>query len=190
MAFAFVGNAQAFSNDRARSVISPYYQADGDGSVYTFVGVSHPSLDTAQTRIGLTMSAVGLSEDGSGNSTSFSVDSGETHRIFVVTTNDNVFDPNGSAFSGDSRVHFITSSGSSSGFLKALSSNTNPAVAESNGRFNNLSQLSFWGVVVVRANSTGFAMEFVGDAHDSSILPGTSLVPVNGTTTGPARGIN
>jgi hypothetical protein len=31
--------------------------------------------------------------------------------------------------------------------------------------------LSFWGAVVVEQNSTGFAMEFIGDMHDSAASP-------------------
>ena len=31
--------------------------------------------------------------------------------------------------------------------------------------------LSFWGSVVVETNTTGFAMEFIGDMHDSAAAP-------------------
>ena len=31
--------------------------------------------------------------------------------------------------------------------------------------------LSFWGAIVIEANTTGFAMEFIGDMHDSAATP-------------------
>ena len=31
--------------------------------------------------------------------------------------------------------------------------------------------LSFWGAVVIETNTTGFAMEFIGDMHDSAATP-------------------
>jgi len=41
--------------------------------------------------------------------------------------------------------------------------------------------LSYWGAVVVETNTTGFAMEFIGDMHDSSSAPDFSCAnPVSG----------
>jgi len=40
--------------------------------------------------------------------------------------------------------------------------------------------LSFWGTVVVEQNTTGFAMEFIGDMHDSSAAPGFDSVDGTG----------
>jgi hypothetical protein len=31
--------------------------------------------------------------------------------------------------------------------------------------------LNFWGAVVIESNTTGFAMEFIGDMHDSAATP-------------------
>tara|TARA_B100001105_G_scaffold149388_1_gene119813 strand:- start:242 stop:520 length:279 start_codon:yes stop_codon:yes gene_type:complete len=60
-------------------------------------------------------------------------------------------------------------------------------------KYANLSQLSMWGVVFIPSSSTGFAMEFVGDAHDSTINYSNSrtrLRPMNGRLVGAGRGIN
>jgi len=55
-----------------------------------------------------------------------------------------------------------------------------------------------WGVVYQSANGAGFALEFVGDMHDSSVAgsAGTTIYEANGTamllsnTSGAGRGIN
>ena len=31
--------------------------------------------------------------------------------------------------------------------------------------------LSYWGSVIIEANTTGFAMEFIGDMNDSTAMP-------------------
>ena len=35
-------------------------------------------------------------------------------------------------------------------------------------KFDNVGQLSIWGIVYTQASGSGFAKEFIGDAHDSS----------------------
>ena len=36
-------------------------------------------------------------------------------------------------------------------------------------KFDNLAQLHIWGIVFVESSGTGFAMEFIGDAQDSTL---------------------
>ena len=36
------------------------------------------------------------------------------------------------------------------------------------GGFRDSTMLSYWGAVVIESNTTGFAMEFVGDMNDST----------------------
>ena len=36
-------------------------------------------------------------------------------------------------------------------------------------KYDDVSQLSIWGIVYTQASGTGFAMEFIGDMHDSSL---------------------
>jgi len=69
----------AFAATKTRSAISPYMQTDAN-STYTFVGVTHPSLNTAATQIGLTIATIGL--EGATPSTTFTISAGETYRIF------------------------------------------------------------------------------------------------------------
>jgi len=53
-----------------------------------------------------------------------------------------------------------------------------------------------WGVVYQSANGAGFALEFVGDMHDSSVAGSFLLQEADGTailksnTSGAGRGIN
>jgi len=181
-----VQNVQAQSKDRL--VVSPFYESDANGGVYTFIGITHPSLDTSTSQIGFKVVAQGGFSETSTTSTAdnpsveMTINAGNTHRLFIAATNGTIsraaVDPNGTE---GSRLFFIiTSSGTDSfGLLKASSSNLNPAVPNSSGKFNNLSQLNFWGAIVVLANTSGFAMEFIGDAHDSDILVGSDLTAPN-----------
>jgi hypothetical protein len=41
--------------------------------------------------------------------------------------------------------------------------------------------LNFWGAIVIETNTTGFAMEFIGDMHDSAATSTMDdSVPVSG----------
>ena len=41
--------------------------------------------------------------------------------------------------------------------------------------------LSFWGAIVIEANTTGFGMEFIGDMQDSAATPSmANIVGVSG----------
>jgi len=71
---------------KSRVVISPYAQAVPNDS-YTFISVSHPSLDTAQTQIGVGLEVIGMTtlvNNAAGRATIFTVNAGETHRVFVA----------------------------------------------------------------------------------------------------------
>ncbi|MBC8285768.1 MAG: hypothetical protein H8E32_18290, partial [Nitrospinae bacterium] len=50
--------------------------------------------------------------------------------------------------------------------------------------YRDATMLSFWGAVVVEQNTTGFAMEFIGDMHDSA-APGATFEGAIGVS-GPA----
>ena len=74
------------TTSKARVVISPYAQAVPNNS-YTFISVSHPSLDSALTKIGVGLEVVGMTtvvNSPTGRSVIFTIDAGETHRIFVA----------------------------------------------------------------------------------------------------------
>ena len=169
------GQTQAdATRESTRLAISPYAQAVPNDS-YTFIGVSHPSLDTALTQIGLVLEAVGMSTAAgtqSSRSAVFTVDAGETHRIFIVNASHSSINDQNSSFTG-SRTHLITTSNSAQfGGVRITTVTkypTTPTQVGTKDKFANLAQLSMWGIVFVEASSVGFAMEFIGDMADSTI---------------------
>jgi len=159
----------AFAATKTRSAISPYVQSDNN-STYTFVGITHPSLNTAGTQIGLTVATVGM--DGTNPTTSFTIDAGQTYRIFIVSTNHSTI--NSDTVTGDRVIFMSTTTGSTAfGSLLVTSNTVDPTVRDIQAphtaihKLNGLNQLSMWGAIVIPSTSTGFAMEFIGDAHDS-----------------------
>jgi hypothetical protein len=159
----------AFAATKTRSAISPYVQSDNN-STYTFVGITHPSLNTAGTQIGLSVTTVGM--DGTNPSTSFTIDAGQTYRIFIVSTNHSTI--NSVSVTGDRVIFLSTTTGSTAfGSLLVTSNTVDPTVRDIQAphtaiaKLNGLNQLSMWGAIVIPSTSTGFAMEFIGDAHDS-----------------------
>ena len=184
-----------------RVAISPYAQAVPNDS-YTFIGISHPSLDTALTQIGLVLEAVGMSTSAgtqSSRSTVFTINAGETHRIFIVNASHSSINDQNSSFT-DSRTHLITTSNSAQFGAVRLTTvtkfPTTSTVVGTKDKFANLAQLSMWGIVFVEASSVGFAMEFIGDMADSTIGGNVKFLvhaveDVGGASNqAPGRGIN
>ena len=192
------------TRDSKRVAISPYAQAVPNDS-YTFIGVSHPSLDTALTQIGIVLEAVGMSTSAgtqSSRSTVFTIDAGETHRIFIVNASHSSINDQNAAFTG-SQTHLITTSNSAQfGSVRLTTVTkfpTTSTVVGTKDKFANLAQLSMWGIVFVEASSVGFAMEFIGDMADSTIggnigyMVSTTDSATLGATHGdalPGRGVN
>ena len=203
--FAQVAGAAIEKEDSTRLstrvAISPYAQAVPNDS-YTFIGVSHPSLDTALTQIGLVLEAVGMSTPAgtqSSRSAVFTVDAGETHRIFIVNASHSSINDQNASFT-DSRTHLITTSNSAQfGAVRITTvteAPTTSTVVGTKDKFANLAQLSMWGIVFVEASSVGFAMEFIGDMADSTVggnvthlVPHLSIVDKRSIQQ-PGRGIN
>ena len=183
------------TNLKSRVVISPYAQAVPNDS-YTFISVSHPSLDSALTQIGVGLEVLGMGtipNNAAGRATIFTVDAGQTHRIFVVNVSHSTL--NSSIV--DTRTHVIfTLDSAQFGSVRAVGIHEDPAASTVvNGvrKYSNLSQLNFWGVVFVEASGTGFAMEFLGDAHDSTVgrnFGSSKLEGIKGFSSGVGRGIN
>jgi len=162
----------AFGATKTRSAVSPYIQTDVN-STYSFVGITHPSLNTAATQIGLTVATVGLT--GTEPSTTFTINAGETYRIFIVSTNHSSI--NSVAVTGSRVIFLSTTTGQpTTGQLLFTANTADPlAVSRLDVRglptvLAGLEQLSLWGAIVVPSTQTGFAMEFIGDAHDSAAL--------------------
>ena len=183
---------------RDRRVLSPYAQVVPNDS-YTFIGVSHPSLTTALTQIGVILEVRNMDtipNNSAGRAAVFTIEAGETHRVFVINVGHSTINLSNSSFT-DSLTHLIfTQDAAQFGNVSAMSVNQYPlnsTTVRGVEKYANLSQLSMWGVVFIPASSTGFAMEFIGDAHDSTINYSNSrtmLNPINGRLVGAGRGIN
>ena len=183
------------TNSKARVVISPYAQAVPNNS-YTFISVSHPSLDSALTQIGVGLEVVGMTtavNNAAGRSIVFTIDAGETHRIFVANSSHSSL----TTAIRDTRTHLIyTNDTAQFGSIRAVGINAYPGTAttiKGINKFDNLSQLDFWGVVYVESSGTGFPMEFLGDAHDSTIgrnFHTSVLGGASGKSAGVAREVN
>ena len=167
----------ANTRDSSRLAISPYAQVIPNDS-YTFIGISHPSLDTASTQIGLVIEAIGMTttlNNRAGRAAVFTVDAGETHRVFIVNQSHPTINSVDTEFQTaiDEKVHLISTVDSAQfGSIRVttLDPNANTAVVV-NGKntYKNLAQLSMWGVIYMESTGSGFAMEFVGDMTDSRI---------------------
>ena len=169
------GQSQAdITRESTRLAISPYAQAVPNDS-YTFIGVSHPSLSSALTQIGVVVEAIDMTttvNNAAGRSQVFTVNAGETHRVFIVNQSNATINSSNSAFT-DSRTHLIPTIDSAQfGQVRITTVSESPTTAVSVGgvnKYENLAQLSIWGIVYIEASGTGFAMEFVGDMADSTV---------------------
>ena len=205
------GQTQAdATRESTRLAISPYAQAVPNDS-YTFIGVSHPSLDSALTQIGVVVEAIGMTttiNNAAGRAVIFTVDAGETHRIFIVNQSHATINSSNSLFT-DTQTHLIPTVDSAQfGAVRVTTVTEAPLTGTDVGgvdKFENLGQLSIWGIVYIESGGAGFAMEFIGDMADSTIggnigdvkPVNTGLGTVSGTLQGPpantappGRGIN
>ena len=185
-----------------RLAVSPYAEAVPNVS-YTFIGISHPSLDTALTQIGVVVEAIGMTttvDNPAGRAQVFTIDAGETHRVFIANQSHTSINTSNSAFT-DSRTHLIPTVDSAQfGSIRVTTVSEAPTTATTVNtvdKYENLAQLNMWGVVYVEAGGTGFAMEFIGDMQDSTVggnvsilTPGGRSLANNKSHTMPGRGIN
>ena len=163
---------QATSNDYI--VAAPYWQT-GAGS-YTFMAVSHSSLSGMASEIGLIINAIDSTGTAYDTAETFTISSGSTQRVFIVPTN---------------HATINSTNITTAKFLAGTTDFTfghiriNPKAAHPNmlvgpcktlacingiiGKgFRDITMLSYWGSVIMEAQTTGFAMEFVGDMNDST----------------------
>ena len=104
-----VGLTAMEADYNARIAIAPYAQVTANAT-YTFIGVSHPSLDTAHTSIGIAVEAMDMTtvpNNSAGRAAVFTIHAGETHRVFVVNQSHATINLANSAFT-DSKTHLIT----------------------------------------------------------------------------------
>ena len=177
-------NAWAIEN-KSR-VISSYWQSDLTS--YSFISVSHSSLSGLASQIGLVVNAIQSDLTAFGTAVTFTISAGSTQRIFIARTNHSVI--NSTTIPTASFIIGTTNYKHGHIRIDPVASNPeisiNPAIAflESNLEhrgFKDVTMLNYWGAVVIEANTTGFAMEFIGDMHDSSAITNMdSSVPVSG----------
>lgn len=194
----------------ARIAIAPYAQVTANAT-YTFIGISHPSLNTAHTSIGVAVEAIDMvtvPNNAAGRAAVFTVDAGETHRVFIVNQSHATINTNNTDFT-DSNTHIITTTDASQfGNIKVTGIGTSPTVPTKDAnrgstyqtgaaantifRLDNIAQLSMWGVVYQSSNGAGFALEFIGDMHDSSMgnsATNNGYKVTHGKSLGAGRGI-
>jgi len=209
LTFAQTASGQSTARDTRNSrelAVSPYAQAVPNDS-YTFIGISHPSMDSASSAIGVAVEVIGMTttnNNTAGRVQIFTVDAGETHRVFVVNQSHATINNSNASFT-DSRTHIIPTVDSAqfgSVRVTTIAEDPNTSVpVGTNNTFENLAQLSMWGVVYVESSGSGFAMEFVGDMQDSRVVGLLGILKpggrgtdgdINGgdVTTRPGAGVN
>ena len=173
LAFLAILAGNAFAIDNGSRVVSPYWQSDS-GS-YSFIAVSHTSLSGMASQIGLTLNAITNDKSAFGTAVTFTIQSGTTTRVFIVRTNQSSVNS-----TSISAAQFIVGTTNfKHGHIRVDSVSSNPddrvgnrennvgVLSLTGDGYRDITMLSFWGSVVVETNTTGFAMEFIGDMADS-----------------------
>ena len=186
LAFLALLAGNAFAIENKSRIVSPYWQSDS-GS-YTFIAVSHTSLSGMASQIGVTVNAITNDKSAFGTASTFTITSGTTQRIFITRTGH----PSVNSTSIPT-ANFITGTTDfEHGHVRIDPIATSPTTVttESDGKrvyagsgYRDATMLSFWGSVVVEQNTTGFAMEFIGDMHESS-----AATSFNGSEGNPVSG--
>jgi len=174
------GNAFALANNTA--VVSPYWQTDSDS--YTFVAVTHPSLTGMNSEIGVIMTAMTDDSTTTFGTTAFTVSQNTTTRVFIVATNHGTI--NSTNITGSDAVFVTGTTNATSGSLIFLPRASTPlgnreSATITGAQAVDSTMLSYWGAVVISSTNSGFAMEFIGDTHDSAFARTTTA---GGHTTG------
>jgi hypothetical protein len=165
LAFLALMAGNAFAITPKQSVVSPYWQSDS-GS-YSFIAVSHTSLSGMASQIGLTMTALGSDQVDFGTALTFTVDSGTTTRVFIVNTSHDTVNPTNLPTA--KFIQGTTDFTHGQVLITPIASNPEQTTphAEPFPGYRDSTMLSYWGSIVIEANTIGFAMEFIGDMNDS-----------------------
>ena len=156
-------------------VVSPYWQVEGGGS-YTFVAVTHSSLSGMASRIGVTINAITSAGTAYDTAATFTVAAGNTQRVFIIPTNHSTIN----STSVSSATFMAGTTNFSYGHLRIVPAASHPQmkaggvipITNRGDGFRDTTMLTYWGSVIVEAQTTGFAMEFIGDMNDSVTLGG------------------
>jgi len=167
----WIGEAYAVDDyDNRHLVISPYWQSDSTS--YSFIAVTHPSLSEMASQIGLELNAIQSDLSAFSTAVSLTVSAGTTERIFIARTGHSIINPT-IIPSG----HFIVGAANYEyGNIIIRNIASHPFViaggaigTATDGRgYRDVTMLSFFGGIVFDGTTTGFAMEFIGDTHDST----------------------
>jgi hypothetical protein len=181
LAFLALLAGNAFAETNNQSVVSPYWQSDS-GS-YTFIAVSHTSLSGMASQIGLTVNALGNDQTAFGTAVSFTIDAGTTTRVFIVNTSHTTINPTN--IPAGEFIQGTTNFAHGQVLISPVASNPEDTTphAEPFPGYRDSTMLSYWGSVVVEQNTTGFAMEFIGDMNDSQggqVVLGQDNLPIAG----------
>ena len=176
LAFLALLAGNAFAIENSSRIISPYWQSDS-GS-YTFIAVSHTSLSGMASQIGLTVNALTNDTTAFGTAVTFTIQSGTTQRIFIARTNHSSINPTsistGKFIQGTTNFKHghIRVDPSASHVARVVGDRGDRDIRLDQGLtgagYQDPTMLSFWGAVVIEQNTTGFAMEFIGDMNDSA----------------------
>ena len=153
----------AWGIENKSRVISPYWQSDS-GS-HTFIAVSHSGLNTIASQVGLVINAIQNDNVPFAKAVIFTISAGNTERVFILRTNH-------PSFSAKSSARFLVGTKSFKyGGIRIDPIATDPTIITPTGGRRDITMLNFWGAVIIENNISGFAMEFIGDMHDSSATP-------------------
>ena len=176
LAFLALLAGNAFAVQNSSRVVSPYWQSDS-GS-YTFIAVTHASLSGMASQIGITVNAIQNDQSSFGTAVSFTIQSGTTQRVFITRTGSSSINPTniptGKFIQGTTNFKHghIRVDPSASHVARVVGDRGDRDIRLDQGLtgagYQDPTMLSFWGAVVIEQNTTGFAMEFIGDMNDSS----------------------
>jgi hypothetical protein len=165
-------------------VTSPYWQVEG-GASYTFIAVSHSSLSGMASQIGVTINAITSAKAAYGTAETFTISAGNTQRVFIVPTNHSTVNSTnissavflaGTTDFTYGHVRF----GPALGNYPQLKWGGALGSATVSAGFRDPTMLTYWGSVIIEANTTGFAMEFIGDMNDSQTLAVQGITAASG----------
>jgi hypothetical protein len=167
LAFLALLAGNAFAIENSSRIVSPYWQSDS-GS-YSFIAVSHTSLSGMASQIGMTVNAITNDQSAFGTAVTFTIDAGTTQRIFIARSGHSAVNsttiPTGNFITGT--TNFEHGHIRIDPIATVLTTATGVYSLTGDG-YRDATMLSFWGAVIVESNTTGFAMEFIGDMHDSA----------------------
>ena len=195
-AILYTDNAPHNCVDNKAVVLSPYWQSDSGSYTFIAVSHTSLSGMASQIGVTVSAVPSNSSDLSVANRTekfgaaaTFTVTSGTTKRVFIVRSNHPTINP-----TSITDAAFITgTSNFSHGSVRINQVSTNPEVSTSptsvcsfeavqeerryclghvtggyaGEGYTDATMMSYWGSVVVEKNTTGFAMEFLGDMNDT-----------------------